>query len=133
MVNDITAPILLHLLEMTSGAGQDVLVQEGERVEIVCSPSEKGTLNIWFRVLDKSGMEFIASFSERGLQKPYTDKPSSTFTYTKIERNIIILPSFYKASDSGLYSCASLKGSQLKFGNVTRLAGGEFCFTNLVQ
>lgn len=132
-MNDITAPILLHLLEMTSGAGQDVLVQEGEQVEIVCRPSEKGTMIIWFRVLDKSGMEFIASFSESGLQKPNTDKPSSTFTYRKIDQNILILPSFYKASDSGLYSCASLKGSQLKFGEVTRLAGGEFRFTNLVK
>lgn len=133
VVNDITAPILLHLLEMTSGAGKDMLVKEGERVEIKCQPSELGTMIIWFRVLDKPRMEFIASFSNNGLKKPNTDKPSSAFSDTKIGQNTLILESFSKASDSGLYICASLKGSELKFGEVTRLVGGEFCFTNLVQ
>lgn len=118
---------------MTPGAGKDMLVKEGERVEIKCHPPEGGSMIVWFRVLDKSGMEFIASFSNNGLQKSNTAKPSSAFSYTKILQYTVILESFNKANDNGLYSCASLRNSELKFGQVTRLVGGEFCFTNLVQ
>lgn len=130
VMNDVTALIVSLLLEMTSGAGEDIILKEnlkdGDRIEITCTPSVAGTLIVWFRVRDKFGMEYIASFSNTGLKKPNTAQPSSEFLDSKITSNILILKSFNKDKDSGDYSCGSLyKGTELKFGQVTRLVGGE--------
>lgn len=106
-------------------------IKQGVSAEIVCHPPETGTMTIWFRILDKAGMEFIASFSN-GLKKDTERSPSSSFTFSKISKHIVTLQSFDRNKDSGLYSCASLvKGKELVFGEVTRLVGGEFCFMNL--
>lgn len=112
---------------MASAAGEEMRPKEGQQVEIKCSPAEVGSMVIWFRVLDKSGMEFIASFSNNGVKKAAKTPPSSAFSYDSIRQSTLILKSFSAASDSGVYSCASLfKGNELKFGAVTRLVGGEF-------
>ncbi|XP_030275953.1 T-cell surface glycoprotein CD8 alpha chain isoform X2 [Sparus aurata] len=110
--------------EITSGADEVKAVKEGDNTEIKCRPSEPGSMIIWFRVRDKSGMEFIASFNSAGMRKPNTKSPSSTFIDSKIGQNILILQSFKEAVDSGVYSCATLyKGTELRFGEVTRLVG----------
>lgn len=125
---------LLNLSEITSGTDEVKAVTEGDNAEIKCRPSDPGSMIIWFRVRDKSGMEFIASFSSNGMPKPNTKSPSSTFIDSKIGQNILILQSFKEAVDSGVYSCATLyKGTELRFGEVTRLVGGELCFINLVS
>lgn len=101
-------------------------MKEGAQVDIHCLPSQKGALIVWFRVRDKSWMEFIASFSN-GLKKDTQNSPSSVFTHGKIGRDILTLKSFHQETDSGLYCCASLyKGKELSFGQVTQLRGGEF-------
>lgn len=131
---NITGPILLHLLEITSGAGENITAEEGQSKDISCEPKEKGTMIIWFRVLDKSGIEFIASFSRNGkVVKTTTSSYSSLFRHTDSRPHIITLQSFNKERDSGVYSCGSLYGgNELKFSKVTRLVGSEFCFINLV-
>ncbi|KAM6927928.1 T-cell surface glycoprotein CD8 alpha chain [Xenentodon cancila] len=82
---------------------------------------------IWFRVSDKSGMEFIGSFSNFGHQKSIQPNYSSIYTDRVISKIFHLkLKAFSKDRDSGLYSCASLyKGIELKFGAVTRLRGEE--------
>ena len=118
---------------MTSGVlGVDITAREGQPVEIQCRPSEMGTMVIWFRVLDTSGMEFIASFSTTGILKSPTEASfPAAFSHSKIKDDILILKSFKKA-DSGVYSCASLfRGNELRFGTATRLEEGEFCFIHL--
>lgn len=116
---------------MTSGDG-DVRVMEGESVEIKCKPPEEfySTL-IWFRVLDNSGMEFIASFSRGGSLKAPKALPPA-FNMDKISKDILKLNSFSKARDSGTYICASIQNNAVKFGEVTQVRGGEFCFLCLV-
>ena len=110
----------------------EISAKEGEQIEISCVPAGAGTMIVWFRVLDTSGMEFIGSYSVTGIKKTTTTNPSSVFTDTKIAQNKLILKSFNKDKDVGIYSCASLyRGNELKFGPVTRLVGGEFCFINL--
>ncbi|XP_028432835.1 T-cell surface glycoprotein CD8 alpha chain isoform X2 [Perca flavescens] len=109
--------------EMTSGAGEERRVTEGAEVEIKCKPLDSGSMVIWFRVLDTSAMEFIGSFSNNGLLKSTTDSFQSTFSHSKMQQDILTLKSFNKAQDSGVYSCAALKGSILKFGETTRLVG----------
>uniref|UniRef100_A0A673ZCR8 T-cell surface glycoprotein CD8 alpha chain-like n=1 Tax=Salmo trutta TaxID=8032 RepID=A0A673ZCR8_SALTR len=97
---------------------------DGERVEITCAPVSKTKSNmvIWFRVQDNAGMEFIASFSTKdGMKK--TDFNNEVFSEEQINKNILILKAFKKARDSGVYSCASINGNALVFGEVTRLAG----------
>lgn len=111
---------------VTSGALQETIVREGQNADITCNPKEKGSISIWFRVLDKSGMEFIASYGQNGLKKTQTTPPSSSFSEAKILSNTLVLKSFKKDKDSGIYSCASLyQGKELKFGEVTRLVGEE--------
>uniref|UniRef100_A0A8C9XLS5 T-cell surface glycoprotein CD8 alpha chain n=1 Tax=Sander lucioperca TaxID=283035 RepID=A0A8C9XLS5_SANLU len=120
--------ILVFCQKMTSGAGEDIVAKEGEQVEITCKPHDMGSMVIWFRVLDTSGMEFIASFSSIGLTKSTAASFPSTFSNSKIQQNILILKSFNKAQDSGVYCCAALKNNGLKFGITTRLVGGDTCF-----
>ncbi|XP_044075263.1 T-cell surface glycoprotein CD8 alpha chain isoform X2 [Siniperca chuatsi] len=109
---------------MTPGAGVNVTAKEGAQVEISCQPRETGSMVVWFRVLDQSGMEFIASFSNNGIRKSPTTSLSLIFSEAKIGQHILTLQSFDKARDSGVYGCASLyKGIELKFGQVTRLDG----------
>lgn len=129
VMNDVTALVLSLLLGVTSGAGGNIYLKEnikdGEKIEITCAPSVVGTLTVWFRVRDKLVMEYIASFSGNGLKKTNTTQPSSVFLYSKITQNILILESFNKDRDNGDYSCGSLSKNELKFGQVTRLVGGE--------
>ncbi len=107
------------------------MVKNGQDIEITCKPNEVTTLVIWFRVLDKSGMDFIASFSNIGKIKPPPANFASKFSDSKMTQHKLILKSFNK-DDSGLYTCASLiRGNELRFGEVTRLVGGEFCFIKL--
>ncbi|XP_055726152.1 T-cell surface glycoprotein CD8 alpha chain [Salvelinus fontinalis] len=97
---------------------------DGERVEITCAPVSKTKSNmvIWFRVQDNAGMEFIASFSTKdGMKK--TDFNNEVFSEEQINKNILILKAFKNARDSGVYSCASINGNALVFGEVTRLVG----------
>ncbi|XP_037639020.1 T-cell surface glycoprotein CD8 alpha chain [Sebastes umbrosus] len=116
--------ILVFCQQMTSGAGEDITAKEGQPVQITCKPAEAGSMIVWFRVLDTSGMEFIASFTNNGLLKSPLASFPSTFSYSRIREDILILLKFSKDLDSGVYSCASLfGGKELKFGNVIRLGG----------
>ncbi|KAI3370334.1 hypothetical protein L3Q82_025107, partial [Scortum barcoo] len=122
VVNNIAIPILLHLLEITSGASEDTIIQDNQQVEIKCEPAERGSLIVWFRVLEKSS-EFIASFSATGVLKKNSSSFSS-FKYSESRPHTLTLVSFNKGRDSGIYTCGSLyKGNELKFGKVTRLVG----------
>ncbi|XP_070815384.1 T-cell surface glycoprotein CD8 alpha chain [Chaetodon trifascialis] len=124
--------ILVFYQKITSGAGVEKIVQEDKSVEIHCQPSPPGSMVVWFRVLDNSGMEFIASFSNNGIQKTASSSFSTFFTTSKITQNILILKSFKKNRDSGIYSCAALyKGTELKFGAVTRLLGDKITAAQL--
>ncbi|XP_034726048.1 T-cell surface glycoprotein CD8 alpha chain isoform X2 [Etheostoma cragini] len=115
--------ILVFCQRITSGAGEDRTVKEGEQVEIKCKPQDTNAMVIWFRILDTSGMEFIASFSNSGeLKSPAASFPS-TFSQSKIKQHILTLQSFSESRDSGVYSCASLKANELKFGEETQLVG----------
>lgn len=118
--------LLSFLSETTSGGNlKEEVVKEGAQVDIHCQPSQSGSLTVWFRVRDKSWMEFIASFSN-GLKKETDYSPSTEFTHAKINKDILTLKSFQREADSGLYCCASLfKGKELRFGQVTQLRGGE--------
>ncbi|XP_061642048.1 zinc finger matrin-type protein 1-like isoform X3 [Phyllopteryx taeniolatus] len=108
--------------ELTAGAGREHVSKDGQKIEVSCKPSDVGSMVMWFRVVDKSGMEFLASYTNNGMQKSTSDSMSN-FSDLRIREDIIILKSFSKARDSGIYSCASLKNNQLKFGDITRLTG----------
>lgn len=122
-------PLLLS--DVTSGDQQRPgPIKEGEAVDIKCQPDEAGTLSVWFRVLDRAGMEFIASFSN-GVRRE-EGKVSSPFGYGRIKSHKVTLKSFSRERDSGLYGCAALiMGKELRFGPLTRLVGGEFSHSGL--
>lgn len=70
-------------------------------------------------------MEFIGAFDLNGNAKATDARPTSEFGLSKIRKDILILKSFNKEKDSGLYICATYKGPALTFGKVTQLVGGE--------
>lgn len=115
--------ILVFYQKITSGAGETKQVKDGNPADIKCKP-ELGTMVIWFRVLDNSGMEFIASFTNAVMLKSSTSTSfTSTYSDSKMSSHTLTVKSFNKATDSGVYSCASLvNGRELKFGQATRLA-----------
>ncbi|XP_038133802.1 T-cell surface glycoprotein CD8 alpha chain isoform X2 [Cyprinodon tularosa] len=106
-----------------------VEVGEGQSQEIKCSPPNEGSITIkfLFRVLDKSGMEFIGSFSKTGVAKETGASYNSLSVKYSEPSFIITVKKFNKEKDSGIYSCASLVGgNNLQFGDVTTLKG-KFC------
>ncbi|XP_026204999.1 LOW QUALITY PROTEIN: T-cell surface glycoprotein CD8 alpha chain [Anabas testudineus] len=119
--------ILMFYQKITSGAVEK-RVNEGEEIEIFCNPPEKGSIVTWFRVLEKSRIQFIASFSNTGMDKS-SGPLDPSFSYSKIRDQKLILKNFKKHEDSGVYSCASLKSNELKFGEVTRLVGAPDAVT----
>ncbi|XP_038133804.1 T-cell surface glycoprotein CD8 alpha chain isoform X4 [Cyprinodon tularosa] len=103
-----------------------VEVGEGQSQEIKCSPPNEGSITIkfLFRVLDKSGMEFIGSFSKTGVAKETGASYNSLSVKYSEPSFIITVKKFNKEKDSGIYSCASLVGgNNLQFGDVTTLKG----------
>ncbi|XP_071372644.1 T-cell surface glycoprotein CD8 alpha chain [Centroberyx affinis] len=118
-----TLVILLLYQNIASGDSTGAQVtKEQMPVQIKCVPPEKVTLIVWFRVVDNKEMEFIASFSN-GFLKVSSSSYESTFNGSKISQNILVLKSFNKIRDSGIYCCASLARNKLFFGEVTRLVG----------
>ncbi|XP_061688996.1 T-cell surface glycoprotein CD8 alpha chain isoform X4 [Syngnathoides biaculeatus] len=81
--------------KLTAGDSSELVIKDGYKVEVRCRPSDIGTIVMWFRVLDKSGIEFLASYTNNGIRN--------------------------KGRDSGTYSCATLKNNELKFGPLIRL------------
>lgn len=122
-----TDAAIRYVLGFASGL-EAVTVKEGESVRIECRPPEKGNILVWFRALDNSGMEFIASFSNGLLKSQGSSNPR-----LKIANDVLTVTSFSKNDDSGLYSCGSIKSNELKFGPVKQLVGGEFLSINLVE
>ncbi|XP_017278322.1 T-cell surface glycoprotein CD8 alpha chain [Kryptolebias marmoratus] len=113
--------VLLILLLCQKVTSADVKAEEGKEAMISCKP-EKGTMVIWFRALDKSGMEFIASVSSTGQLKTSRPNFNNKFRFQTTDSQTLILKSFNKNNDSGVYSCGSLvNGNKLLFGEVTRL------------
>ncbi|KAG8007472.1 Cyclin-dependent kinase 18, partial [Nibea albiflora] len=116
---------LYYFSQMTAGDVDRRTIKEGQPVDMKCEIKGMGTLIVWFRVLDKSGMEFIASFTNNGYKKDTHNTPSSKFIFTKSSQHIVTLESFSRDKDSGIYSCASLlRGVELKFGPIIQLVGG---------
>ncbi|CAG5983398.1 unnamed protein product [Menidia menidia] len=118
--------ILVCCHNVTPGAAEERIVKVGDMVDINCQVKGVGTMVIWFRVLDHSGMEFIASFSPAGSKKSGMTNYESIFSHKglKSDDNALYTLSLksFKSSDSGIYSCGLLiKGNELSFGEVTRL------------
>uniref|UniRef100_A0A672HBL8 Immunoglobulin V-set domain-containing protein n=1 Tax=Salarias fasciatus TaxID=181472 RepID=A0A672HBL8_SALFA len=95
------------------------IIENGAEVTFQCS-LQPGSLIVWFRVLEKSSMEFLVSVSNAGLVKVPSPSFTQSFSYSN---NQLKLKSFDKERDSGIYNCATLKGNEMKFGKVTRLVG----------
>uniref|UniRef100_A0A3Q3NMA8 Uncharacterized LOC109994563 n=1 Tax=Labrus bergylta TaxID=56723 RepID=A0A3Q3NMA8_9LABR len=115
--------ILVFFQKITTGACEERVIKEKEQVEIKCNTQDFGSTFVWFRVLDRTAMEFIASSNLIGDMKEAHSSFSSIFSTRKSKQLILTLNSFNKASDSGVYSCISQKGQVLKIGAVTRLGG----------
>ncbi|XP_029006064.1 T-cell surface glycoprotein CD8 alpha chain [Betta splendens] len=115
----IQALVILMLYQRFTSGVEVVTVNQGDSHRIECRPSEIGTIIIWFRVLDNVGMEFIASYTNNGMLK----SKGIQNPRLQISDDVLTLTSFTKFEDSGVYSCASIKGNELKFGKVKRLVG----------
>uniref|UniRef100_A0A3P9KHP6 Uncharacterized LOC100125537 n=1 Tax=Oryzias latipes TaxID=8090 RepID=A0A3P9KHP6_ORYLA len=113
---------LVFYLQVTTGA--DRTFQEGSTVHFKCQISE-GTVVFWFRLLDGSNMEFIASFSNTGMEKKFEQQYKNLFSHEKKDTYFILtLKSFSASRDSGAYVCAALvKGNMLQFGEIERVHG----------
>uniref|UniRef100_A0A3B3HMQ2 Immunoglobulin V-set domain-containing protein n=1 Tax=Oryzias latipes TaxID=8090 RepID=A0A3B3HMQ2_ORYLA len=113
---------LVFYLQVTTCA--DRTLQEGSTVHFKCQIPE-GTVVFWFRLLDGSNMEFIASFSNTGMEKKFEQQFKNLFSHEKKDTYFILtLKSFSASRDSGAYVCAALvKGNMLQFGEIERVHG----------
>ncbi|KAL7854056.1 hypothetical protein AOLI_G00209000 [Acnodon oligacanthus] len=112
---------LLLLLFLFDGACSEEL-PEGKDKDIPCNPSSSGNTVWWFRLINNTQLEFIASFYSSG-EKKFGDL-GSKFDYQRMKSSkSLTLKSFKKETDSGSYSCATINNNQLYFGSVTSLQG----------
>uniref|UniRef100_A0A3B4AJ47 Ig-like domain-containing protein n=1 Tax=Periophthalmus magnuspinnatus TaxID=409849 RepID=A0A3B4AJ47_9GOBI len=110
---------LMKLLHFTS-----VKVNDKSPVDITCKIQGSGPTVVWFRVPDKSNLEYIASLSS---VNPTVKKEGPVFHFfstEKISAHILVLKAFNRSADAGLYSCLS-QNREMMFGGVTRLQPGE--------
>ncbi|XP_036444847.1 T-cell surface glycoprotein CD8 beta chain-like [Colossoma macropomum] len=111
---------LLLLLFLSNGAYSETM-KEGEDKDIPCDPKSSGTV-WWFRLINNTQSEFIASFSSSGDKK--VGDLGSKFDHQKMKSSkILTLKGFKKETDSGSYSCATINNNKLLFGSVTSLQG----------
>uniref|UniRef100_A0A8C6UGS8 Ig-like domain-containing protein n=1 Tax=Neogobius melanostomus TaxID=47308 RepID=A0A8C6UGS8_9GOBI len=98
------------------------MLRDGDKAEIKCHIP--GSLTVaWFRILDESGMDFIASVSSVNPSvKKQGPEFDSHFSTEQIGKHTLVLKAF-RGSDAGAYSCAAL-GRDVTFGPVTRLQPG---------
>ncbi|XP_062253797.1 T-cell surface glycoprotein CD8 alpha chain [Platichthys flesus] len=115
--------VILVFYQTSVSGTSEIVVKEGGTVDIKCQPAVTYTMVIWFRVMEESGMEFIASFDMNGKKKNTLTALSQNVDYSKMDRRVLTLKSFSKARDSGVYGCACIKNNELIFGKVTRLIG----------
>lgn len=115
-------PLVVLLFHTGLTSAEVKLVKEGETVEITCRPEGTAATVFWFRVLDGSGVNFIASFGSVNKELKKSGSSFSSFSVTKMSSNILTLKSFEEKSDSGIYSCGILKGNELGFGKATRIS-----------
>lgn len=93
----------------------------GVKVDIQCDPPKSGSSTVvWLRVVNNN-VEFIGSF-QGGIERKLPDTKVYSSSRMSPDRTLR-LKSFDAARDSGLYVCASVVGSNLIFGKVTRLIG----------
>ncbi|KAI4901498.1 hypothetical protein NFI96_012299 [Prochilodus magdalenae] len=117
----IFCPGLLLLSVLFNGACSQEL-KDGEDKDISCKLSQAGQTVWWFRLVNNTQLEFIASFSSTGDLK--LKGLDGKFDYQKMKSSTTLtLKSFNKASDSGSYSCATINSNRLFFGSVTNLRG----------
>uniref|UniRef100_A0A3B4AH27 Ig-like domain-containing protein n=1 Tax=Periophthalmus magnuspinnatus TaxID=409849 RepID=A0A3B4AH27_9GOBI len=99
-------------------------VNDKSPVDITCKIQGSGPTVVWFRVPDKSNLEYIASLSS---VNPTVKKEGPVFHFfstEKISAHILVLKAFNRSADAGLYSCLS-QNREMMFGGVTRLQPGE--------
>lgn len=114
--------IILKFISGTSAAPPLVReVIEGTDVDITCQITDSpAPSSVWFRVLDRSGMEYIASVSSMRTEVKKEGPVFSSRFRASTKPHTLTLRGFSGAADTGVYSCASL-GKDIKFGPVTRL------------
>ncbi|XP_053266988.1 T-cell surface glycoprotein CD8 alpha chain [Pleuronectes platessa] len=115
--------VILVFYQTSASGTSEIVLKEGDTFEIKCEPPGAYSMVIWFRVLEKSGMEFIASFDMHGKRKLTPTALSSNVDDSKMDKRVLTLKSFNKARDSGAYGCACIKNNELIFGKETRLKG----------
>ncbi|XP_033822785.1 T-cell surface glycoprotein CD8 alpha chain isoform X1 [Periophthalmus magnuspinnatus] len=101
-----------------------VKVNDKSPVDITCKIQGSGPTVVWFRVPDKSNLEYIASLSS---VNPVVKKEGPVFHFfstEKISAHILVLKAFNRSADAGLYSCLS-QNRDMMFGGVTRLQPAE--------
>ncbi|XP_023667497.1 T-cell surface glycoprotein CD8 alpha chain isoform X2 [Paramormyrops kingsleyae] len=102
-------------------SGACLTTEELSEVKITCKMSPPGTIVFWFRVLE-TGIEAIGTFNIEGDPKMVPD--SNVFDYRNMKRDkAILLKSFQKNRDSGIYGCGKLNGNKLDFGPLTSIEG----------
>ncbi|XP_046881556.1 T-cell surface glycoprotein CD8 alpha chain isoform X2 [Hypomesus transpacificus] len=96
------------------------VTEDGSTVDITCEPPNSGSMIFWFRVTDNVAMEFITTKASDGTVKvPINEE---IFQKPTMKKQVTI-KSFKKERDSGSYGCMSINKNELKFGEVTVLAG----------
>lgn len=117
--------IVLMVLEICSGAwAASPLVKQvpdGSDAEVSCRVTEYGTSVVWFRVVDGSVTEYMASVTPvNPTVRRYGPGFPLRLDTSRLSSNILILKNFRGSADAGIYSCASFS-KDMKFGPITRL------------
>ncbi|XP_057215933.1 T-cell surface glycoprotein CD8 alpha chain isoform X2 [Triplophysa rosa] len=103
---------------MMSG-GSTLIAKEQHVVRVDCVPGITGALVFWFRIKG-DGPEFLFSSKNKDtktdVDKKYKVVPSGDMVH-------LVILSFNKKTDSGVYACAAMNNNKLIFGKHTTVNG----------
>ncbi len=111
------------------------LYQEEEDIQVYCDPKHHSVITFWFQI-NSSGAKYLLTV--KGTEEKSNADKNKYIVNTKAPSGKLglIIKSFKKKTDSGLYTCAAMNSNKLFFGEPEEIKGepGEkMLFLNIMM
>lgn len=94
--------------------------KEGANIQVQCDIKQPGTMTFWFRI-NSAGADFLFTVKQEEVRERASNmKYSTEKTSGKVH---LVIKSFEKNTDSGVYTCATMNSNKLFFGGLTEIKG----------
>ncbi|XDV38416.1 hypothetical protein PO909_007831 [Leuciscus waleckii] len=96
------------------------IYKEGGKVQVNCDVKQSGTMTFWFRI-NSAGADFLFTVKQEEVKERASNmKYTTEKTGGKVN---LVIKSFEKKTDTGVYTCATMNSNKLFFGGLTEIKG----------